>query len=341
MAGMGILGGLAAGIGSQFMNKAFGTEKENAYRSFDFQKQLMGLQATYNKQQAQYSQQLAKELWDYTSYGNQKKNLIQNGLNPALLYGQSGGGGIGQTNGGKAEGVGMPSGNPIGIGLQAKAIEAQNKQATADLISASSNAKLAEAQAEKTSGVDTEKAYAEINNMVKQGNLYEAQTALTNREEDYTQELITKTVTDVKMTNVEITKVRTEIQNNLQAFKGLVEDFKNKEMNNRLLRATIDDQIENVSLQNACLVAQTFKLQTGAQFDEATIQKIAQEIQLMPRETKAREKEVAAMAQRLAQQTGIDYKNLDLKEIQMMIDGASKGINGLIDMVKTFAIKRR
>ena len=32
-------------------------------------------------------------MWNYTNYENQKKHLEAAGLNPALLYGMSGGGG--------------------------------------------------------------------------------------------------------------------------------------------------------------------------------------------------------------------------------------------------------
>ena len=58
----------------------------------------MGLQAKYNKEQAKYSTELGKEMWDYTNFENQKKHLEAAGLNPALLYGSSGGGGGGGTS---------------------------------------------------------------------------------------------------------------------------------------------------------------------------------------------------------------------------------------------------
>ena len=45
-------------------------------------------------------------MWDYTNYENQKEHLKAAGLNPALLYGSSGGGGGSAAGGGNAAGVG-------------------------------------------------------------------------------------------------------------------------------------------------------------------------------------------------------------------------------------------
>ena len=52
----------------------------------------MGLQAKYNEAAASNNQKRAQAMWDYTNYENQKKHMLQAGLNPALLYGMSGGG---------------------------------------------------------------------------------------------------------------------------------------------------------------------------------------------------------------------------------------------------------
>ena len=111
----------------------------------------MGLQAQYNKEQAKYSTELSKEMWDYTNYENQKKHLEEAGLNPALLYGSSGGGGGSAAGGGNAAGVGLPTSTGVGMGIQWEQMEAQKRKLEAD---AAKN----EADAAKTAGVDTELA---------------------------------------------------------------------------------------------------------------------------------------------------------------------------------------
>ena len=101
----GAIGGLGSlmGIGRRKEKKAREAEEREHQRQLEY----MGLQAQYNKEQAKYSTELSKEMWDYTNYENQVKHLKTAGLNPALLYGQSGGGGS-AAGGGTAAGVGLP-----------------------------------------------------------------------------------------------------------------------------------------------------------------------------------------------------------------------------------------
>ena len=54
-----------------------------------------------------------KEMWDYTNYENQKKHLEAAGLNPALLYGMSGGGGA-TAAGAQGMSAGIASGHEMG-----------------------------------------------------------------------------------------------------------------------------------------------------------------------------------------------------------------------------------
>ena len=62
---------------------------------------LMNRQAELNKEQADYSTNLAKNYWDYTNYENSVKHLKEAGLNPALFYAKGGQGGA--TGGGQAQ----------------------------------------------------------------------------------------------------------------------------------------------------------------------------------------------------------------------------------------------
>ena len=52
----------------------------------------MALQAKYNKEQADYSQQLALDMWNATNYESQVEHMKAAGLNPALLYSKGGAG---------------------------------------------------------------------------------------------------------------------------------------------------------------------------------------------------------------------------------------------------------
>ena len=84
---------------------------------------LMNRQAELNKEQADYSTDLAKNYWDYTNYENSVKHLKEAGLNPALFYAKGGQGGA--TGGGQAQGVGLPSTTPTMARIQAQGMGAQ------------------------------------------------------------------------------------------------------------------------------------------------------------------------------------------------------------------------
>lgn len=110
------------------LNRKFA--KEMAEQQNQWEQDRMALQFGYNKQAADYSQQLNKEMWEYTGYGNQKRQMVEAGLNPALMYGQGGGGGQ------SASGANMQGATAIApMGLQV-ALQAEQMRAQTQLIQA-------------------------------------------------------------------------------------------------------------------------------------------------------------------------------------------------------------
>ena len=142
----------------------------------------MGLQAQYNKEQARYSTDLSKEMWDYTNYENQKKHLEAAGLNPALLYGSSGCGGGSAAGGGNAPGVGLPTSTGVGMGIQWEQMEAQKDLAKAE--AAKTNAEAAKLMTTDTEKVksETEKNKQEIKESEKRIEHLTSQIHKTNEE---------------------------------------------------------------------------------------------------------------------------------------------------------------
>ena len=120
-AGMGLVGTLA-GMNSQekTMNDQWRLEQEK-----------MALQAKYNKEQANYSQQLALDMWNKTNYEEQVKHMQAAGLNPALLYSKGGSGGS-TAGAGTAAPVSDGTTQAIGMGLQAKQIAISQAQQIAE-----------------------------------------------------------------------------------------------------------------------------------------------------------------------------------------------------------------
>ena len=119
----------------------------------------MNKQAELNKEQADYSTDLAKNYWDYTNFENQVKHMKEAGLNPALFYAKGGQGG--STGGGQAQGVGLPSTTPTMARIQAQGMGAQLQNVLSQVELNKAVAKKTEAEAEKIKGVDTQLAEAE------------------------------------------------------------------------------------------------------------------------------------------------------------------------------------
>ena len=83
----------------------------------------MNQQNQWNKEAAAQSQEYAKEMFDYTGYENQVKQMKAAGLNPALLNGGSGS--PGQAHGATVEPATAMQPMGLQVSLQAQQIAAQ------------------------------------------------------------------------------------------------------------------------------------------------------------------------------------------------------------------------
>lgn len=162
-----------------------------ANRQFKNEKELMGLQHAYNKDAAAYSQKLQKEMWDYTNYENQVKHLKAAGLNPALVYGMGGGGGS-TAGSAQASGVSNPGTQAVGMGLEAAQLFSNIRLTNAE-------ADKAEAEADKTRGVDTDLARAQENLANFNARLSELKGYLTQEDIDNAKLLGDKLVQEVRL----------------------------------------------------------------------------------------------------------------------------------------------
>lgn len=172
-AGANQLGGGIVGTG---MGLLLG--KHNDARQIEQQEKLQAMQIAGNKEMIDYSKEKDYEMWLKTNYGAQKEQMKAAGINPALMYGMGGGGGV--TTGGGAGGVtggsapvgGREIQDMLGMGIQMKIQEAQ-----IDVMKSQAEKNRADAKA--TSGVQTELGYAQINNLVAGLENTKAGTAMT------------------------------------------------------------------------------------------------------------------------------------------------------------------
>lgn len=166
-----IIGGIGKtmGVAASFKNLlGLGNSnwEDQMEQQFQNEKEMMGLQHQYNEAMAQQNQQRNKEMWDYTNFENQRAHLENAGLSIGLMYGQGGAGGA-STSGGQGQGNGNPGTNAVGMGLQAKQIELQQKNVESQIALNMATANKTEAEAKKIAGVDSRNVEANTENLIQ------------------------------------------------------------------------------------------------------------------------------------------------------------------------------
>ncbi|AXH75642.1 MAG: DNA pilot protein [Microviridae sp.] len=114
----------------------------NDRRQLKQQSKLQAMQIQGQKEMTDYNTGKQLEMWEKTGYGAQKDQMMRAGLNPALLYGTSGGGGqTANITAGNVSGADAPKGggeaiSGMGMGLQTLAqlqlLKAQKENIEAD-----------------------------------------------------------------------------------------------------------------------------------------------------------------------------------------------------------------
>lgn len=231
---------IGAGIG--LAGSILGRKQQN-----DDQREVMELQAKLNREQASYNQKLAKDMWNYTSFPNQVKNMKAAGLNPALLYGMGGQGGS-TAGSGQASGVGLSDakGMQTSIAIQGMGLNLANLASQIKLNE--SQAEKNEAEANKISGVDTKAQEATIENLIVQtsnekvkrglilaeGRLKDAQEELTRAGVDFS-----KSKTD---------ETRWNIKTLQKGLDQMEETINGMQLDNELKRRTIENKVKESQL---------------------------------------------------------------------------------------------
>lgn len=180
----------------------------------------MELQNKWNKESAEQSQEYAKEMFDYTGYENQVRQMKAAGLNPALLNGGSGS--PGQAHGATVE----PATSMQPMGLQVS-LQAQQTAAQTALINAQAEKVKSETTAQKVEnlvgiGIDLAKKVAEVRKNKKDTEEVEQKIENLKKTAEETEESIKliKANIDNKEVQTRLAKFQDEINNIIKSSSG-------------------------------------------------------------------------------------------------------------------------
>lgn len=335
----------AISTGASLLSNKMGlsmSPSEAMKEQYRYNREIMGLQSKYNEKAAEKSQELAKEYWDYTNVGNQMKHLKANGLNPGLIYGQSGAGGMGASGGGRQEGIDQAQGNPIAMGLQVQALEQQQRLQDAEIAKTLAEAKKADIEADKTAGVDTQKTLAEIKERLaliekhnSERDLNQAKKALTDTENEIAK--LTKEIrewdrdyaSEVKRAELaQMWATATKLSNEANYWYSMHEKVDEE---TEYLKRTMDDRIEKLTKELTLMEIEGRLKESAIEVNESQTElnkKHADELVELAKKHKsdaaAFVKEVNGQVQRWADQTSNENWELTLKSISVGLDVGAK-----------------
>lgn len=249
------IGAAAIGAGGQVASGVLGMigQKKREKRAMKNQLKLMDVQFQNQKQLDKYGQELQMETWEKTNYPAQIAMLKDAGLNPGLLYGNGGSGGVtGSQGGGSAASGNAPAPQPWPLDIGQAAMMA------AEITLMKAQAKKTEAEAnvitntgQKEAETRIAKMIAETTNEVTKNKLIQIETDIAEIEKQNRQYRILAEVENV----IERTR-QLQIQNDLTEaqFDDIVKETKFKAINTQLTNDLIEAQTKLTNTQAKTIV---------------------------------------------------------------------------------------
>lgn len=320
---IGTLGMQAAGAGiGGVLGLALQSGQDR--RQIKQQGKLQELQIKGQKEMGEFNYEQQMKMWEATNYKAQMEQLKKAGLNPALLYGMSGGGGQttasnpGQVSGGNAAGhsgeaiAGTGMGMQLGMLLaQQKLIEAQTRQVEAETV--------------KTAGVDTRQGEAQIASLAQGVQNQKAIAELTKVQTRLGE--LDKMVAEGTITE----KIDRIVWESLRT----LEDLETVNRNNFINKATQNAQIDIVRrtaigalLRNALTSAQTGKTRQETMNVEAERKNIQNKISMWAQENYIQLMNMSTEQRRTAIGEQLKDSKLEMQGVSELIDGISEILEG-------------
>ena len=159
------------------------------------------------------------------------------------MYGQGGAGGA-STSGGQGQGTGNPGTNAVGMGLQAKQIELQQKNVESQIALNMATASKTEAEAKKIAGVDSKNVEANTENLIQATNNEKIRRGLilaNIRYQDAMEEL-TRNQADAK--KLEFGQIKQGTKNLEKAWEQIDANIESINLDNSVKRQTIETMVQ-------------------------------------------------------------------------------------------------
>lgn len=331
MLGSGIFSVFGAGLNAAM---SAGTANEQ----WGNQLKLMEIQNRYNEQMAKNNQLRNKDLWNYTNYENQKQHIKNAGLNPALMYGMGGGGGV-SANGSQGQGVTQPTDRSVEMGLKQQGLGLQLASIASQVDLNKSQAEKNKAEAEKISGVDTKVQEATIDNLIAQTSnekvkkgLILGQIRVADAEEE-----LKRNMADWTKNKAEET--RWNVKSLQKGVEKLIEEINGMKLDNELKERTIDNKVKESSLTLQNLVAEILFKGSQKKVNEEQAKAIPaqilqgwEDLRKKGKELIIQREQMEAYVQDVINRYELGKKGLDIEEQKLvkdivlgMLEIASKG----------------
>ena len=328
-----ITGGLSQTLGLSW------SPRKAMEEQWKYNKNIMALQNQYQQQAAAQSQQYAKDYWDYTNAENQVAHLRNAGLNVGLMYGQSGAGGMGASGGARQESPEQPQGNPVGMALQVQQLEQQRRMNDAQIALAEAQARKADNEATKISGVDTQEALKRIEEAgsrielnLREGNYKEALTDLTKAEKEATDALTSLREMQEGLTSAQISEAFAIASYYSEKAHTEYWAKENEKIQNEYLKDTYDDRVDAADYNNAVAIALAAKYVSEKDVNEKQIKQLEAAINELNAladkhnwDKETYRKQVEGMIERWEQQTFNERIGLGLEFGEKIVDMLYKG----------------
>lgn len=152
------------GLASSIFGKS---QKTKEQEQLEQQQKLQDQQIKGSKELADYSQQKQKEMWDYTNIENQVEHYKNAGMNPGLMYGMGGGGGV--TTGGGT--IPMPTGGQAPDAVKSKGMDIQEAMALSQIALNTSQAQKIKAETQEITEANIPQKQTQTANVAFQNEL--------------------------------------------------------------------------------------------------------------------------------------------------------------------------